>query len=69
MKVAIDTSVLVASVIASHIHYGRAAVWLQALASGHHTGVVTAHALTETYSVLTKIPCSSGDRSRSTDSG
>jgi predicted nucleic acid-binding protein len=57
MKVAIDTSVLVAGVIASHVHYGRAAVWLQALASGLHAGVATAHALNETYSVLTKIPC------------
>lgn len=57
MKVAIDTSVLVAGVIASHTHYSRAAAWLAALASGQHAGVVTTHALNETYSVLTKIPC------------
>ncbi len=57
MKVAIDTSVLVAGVIATHVHYDRAAVWLAALASGQHDGVVSAHALTETFSVLTKIPC------------
>jgi predicted nucleic acid-binding protein len=57
MKLAIDTSVLVAGVLASHVHYDRAAVWLQALASGHHAGFATAHALNETYSVLTRIPC------------
>jgi len=56
MKLAIDTSVLVAGVIASHVHHARAAVWLQALASGRHSGVATAHAFNETYSVLTKIP-------------
>lgn len=57
MKAAIDTSALVAGVLASHVHYDRAVVWLQALASGHHVGVATAYALNETYSVLTKIPC------------
>ncbi len=56
MRVAIDTSVLVAGVLVAHVHHARAAVWLEALASGDHSGVASTHALNETYSVLTKIP-------------
>jgi predicted nucleic acid-binding protein len=58
MKVAFDTSVLVAALLATHRDHARALVWLGAVASGAIEGVVSVHALGEVWSVLTKLPVS-----------
>ena len=56
MKVAFDTSVLVAGLHRAHPHHARAVVWLDAVAEGHATGLITCHALAELWSVLTRLP-------------
>lgn len=56
MKVAFDTSVLVAASVASHRHFSRAIVWLEAAHEGKLQAVVSVHALAEIWSVLTKLP-------------
>lgn len=56
MKVAIDTSVLVAGHLASHPQHLRAVKWMVAADRDHLTGYVTLHALAEVWSVLTKLP-------------
>lgn len=56
MRVAFDTSVLVASIVASHRHHARAHCWLQAVESGSLEGLASWHAMTETWSVLTRLP-------------
>jgi predicted nucleic acid-binding protein len=58
MKVAFDTSVLVAAVLSSHRDHARAVVWLSAVSAGTLDGVVSVHALSELWSVLTKLPVS-----------
>lgn len=58
MKAAFDTSVLVAALVPSHVHHARAYPWLNAVGSGALSGVVSAHALAEMFSVMTKIPLS-----------
>lgn len=59
MKVAFDTSVLVAGLVASHPKFSLATVWLDALDSGEVDGFWTAHAFAETWSVLTRLPLES----------
>lgn len=56
MKIAFDTSVLVAGLHRAHPHHARAVVWTEAVAAGQMTGVVTYHALAELWSVLTRLP-------------
>lgn len=56
MKLAFDTSVLVAGLHRAHPHHGRAVVWLDAVAEGRLTGLATWHALAELWSVLTRLP-------------
>lgn len=56
MKVAFDTSVLVAGVHRAHPHHARAIVWIDAVAEERMTGLVTWHALAELWSVLTRMP-------------
>ncbi|WP_437807060.1 type II toxin-antitoxin system VapC family toxin [Sorangium sp. So ce1078] len=58
MKVAFDTSVLAATLVASHRDHPRAIVWLSAVSEGALDGVVSVHALSELWSVLTKLPVS-----------
>ena len=58
MKVAFDTSVLVAAVLATHRDHARAVVWLSSVSGGALDGVVSVHALGERWSVLTKLPVS-----------
>jgi predicted nucleic acid-binding protein len=53
MKVAFDTSVLVAALVATHRDHARALVWLRAVSSGAIEGVVSVHVLGEVWSVLT----------------
>lgn len=54
MKVALDTSVLVAALVEDHPHHRRAVFWLQARRS--LTRVASWHAYAETWSVLTALP-------------
>jgi predicted nucleic acid-binding protein len=56
VKVAFDTSVLVAGLHEAHPHHARAVVWTEAVAAGQVTGLVTYHALAELWSVLTRLP-------------
>jgi predicted nucleic acid-binding protein len=58
MKVAFDTSVLVAAVLSTHRDHARAVVWLSAVTAGALDGVLSVHALGELWSVLTKLPVS-----------
>ena len=51
-----DTSVLVAAAATQHPHNIRALAVLEELISRKHDGYLSAHSLTETYSVLTRIP-------------
>lgn len=56
MKILFDTSVLVAGIIESHSEHGRALPYLQRVKNGEDEGVVSAHSLTEVYSILTRLP-------------
>jgi predicted nucleic acid-binding protein len=56
MRIALDTSAIVAGLLTSHRHHARAVVWLDAIAAGDVQGVVNVHALGEVWSVLTKLP-------------
>lgn len=56
MKVGIDTSVFVAAIVASHRHHARARCWLHAVERGHLEGLASWHAMSETWSVLTRLP-------------
>ena len=58
MKIAFDTSVLVAAVLSTHRDHARAVVWLSTVSTGALEGVVSVHALGELWSVLTKLPVS-----------
>lgn len=56
MKIALDTSVLVAGLVEAHPEFGRAAVWLDAADRGEIEVVWTLHAYAETWSVLSRLP-------------
>ena len=56
MKVALDTSVLVAGSLARHPHAERARVWLQAAREGRIEALAATHAFAETWATLTAIP-------------
>lgn len=58
MKVAFDSSVLVAAMVSTHRDHARAVVWLDAVSTGAVQGVVSVHAPGELWSVLTKLPVS-----------
>jgi predicted nucleic acid-binding protein len=52
----LDTSVLVASLLAQHQDHERSFAALDRVQSGKAQGVVSAHSLAETYATLTKLP-------------
>jgi predicted nucleic acid-binding protein len=54
MKVALDTSVLVAGLVEAHPHHGRSAWWLRPRKSLER--IACWHAFAETWSVLTALP-------------
>jgi predicted nucleic acid-binding protein len=54
--VAVDTSVVVAATLQSLPFHARAKCWLDAIAAGEIDGAICAHALAESYSVLSRIP-------------
>jgi predicted nucleic acid-binding protein len=56
MRVAFDTSVLVAGSLARHAHAERARVWLHAAREGRIEALATTHAFAETWATLTAIP-------------
>ena len=56
MKVALDTSVLVPALVAGHRHHARARCWLVAVETGNLEGTASWHAMSETWSVLTRLP-------------
>jgi len=56
MKVAFDTSVLVACSMLGHVHEQRAAVWLDAARRGLVEAMASCHALGECWATLTAIP-------------
>ncbi len=56
MKLAFDTSILVASVLEGHEHHLRTRPWTRAVTSGKVEAQITWHAAAEIWSVLTKIP-------------
>lgn len=56
MRIALDTSVLVAGSVASHPEFARATAWLDAADRGDIELVWTPHAYAETWSVLTRLP-------------
>lgn len=56
MKVFLDTSVLVAAVVAKHESNDRALAVLDTVQNGKVEGFVAAHSLAEMYAILTKLP-------------
>lgn len=56
MKVFLDTSVLVASVVQEHESHARAFVALDGVQGGKDEGFVSGHSLAEMYAVLTRLP-------------
>lgn len=56
MKIALDTSVLVAGLVEAHPQFDRASVWLDAADRREIEVVWTLHAYAETWSVLSRLP-------------
>jgi predicted nucleic acid-binding protein len=56
VKVAFDTSVIIAGTHDIHPHHRRAIVWIDAVLEQRITGLLTWHALAEIWSVLTRLP-------------
>jgi predicted nucleic acid-binding protein len=56
MRVAFDTSVILAGSIAGHVHQDRAAAWFAAAQAGRFTAGATPHALAETWATATALP-------------
>ena len=56
MKVFCDTSVLVAACLRTHVHHSPAQAALSRIHKGEDAGYASAHALAETFSVLSRMP-------------
>ncbi len=56
MRIAFDTSVLVAGLVEAHPEFARASLWLDAADRGDITAVWAMHAYAETWSVLSRLP-------------
>jgi len=56
MRVFLDTSVLIAAVLAKHEAHAKALPILQRVQEGKDAGMVGAHSLAEMYAVLTRLP-------------
>jgi predicted nucleic acid-binding protein len=56
MKVFVDTSVLIASVLEKHESHTRAFAILERVQNGKDEGFISAHSLAEMYAILTKLP-------------
>lgn len=58
MRVYVDTNVVIASIIQSHQHYASSKPLMDLIGTGKHEGFISAHGLTEIYSVMTRTPFS-----------
>jgi predicted nucleic acid-binding protein len=56
MKVLLDTSVLIAAVVARHVSHAKAFPILDRVQNGTDEGYVASHSLAEVYAILTKLP-------------
>ena len=56
MRIFLDTSVLVAAVVAGHESHTRALAVLASVQNGKCEGYISAHTLAEMYAILTKLP-------------
>jgi predicted nucleic acid-binding protein len=56
VKVYLDTNIIVADAVSSHVHNASAAGLLRQIESRQWTPVLVAHGLAEIYSVLTRTP-------------
>ena len=56
MKLAFDTSVLVAAILEGHPHHHRTGPWVRAVTSKQADALISWHAAAETWSVLTRLP-------------
>lgn len=56
MRILMDSSVLIAGMVAVHPKYHAAFSWFKKVQSGEVLLVVSAHSLLECYAVLTKLP-------------
>jgi predicted nucleic acid-binding protein len=56
MTVFLDTSVLIAAVVAKHEAHARAFPLLERVQEGEDEGIVSGHSLAEMYAVLTRLP-------------
>jgi predicted nucleic acid-binding protein len=56
VKVAFDTSILVAGSIAGHIDEQRSRIWFRAAREGDIDAITTTHALAETWATITAVP-------------
>jgi len=56
MAVALDSSVLIAAVLAWHEHHPASYQEVERLAASDTAGIIPAHALLESYSVITRLP-------------
>ncbi len=56
MRVAFDTSVLVAALLEAHPRHERAVLWVDAVTAGRFEGLVAWHGLAEVWAVLTRLP-------------
>lgn len=56
MRVAVDTSVLVAALHSGHEYHGKARPWFDAIDRKEIDGLITTHALAETWATLSRLP-------------
>jgi predicted nucleic acid-binding protein len=56
LRLAFDTSVLVAALVEAHEFHPRATRWIEEAVSGRNEATCSWHAAAETWSVLTRIP-------------
>lgn len=56
MKVLMDTSVLVAAMLADHVRHSESVRWLSRAKDGAFEYFVSGHSLAEVYAVLTRLP-------------
>ena len=58
MKVFFDTSVLIAAFVNAHPRHNQCFPWILRVKRKEITGIISAHSLLESYSVLTSLPLS-----------
>jgi predicted nucleic acid-binding protein len=56
VKVLLDTSVLIAALVEAHPRHAQAFLWLQRIRGAEVQAVIAAHAIAETYAMLTVLP-------------